>query len=446
MNDTTANTFTNRQIICTLLRTLSSMLLIPITPALLRECAKESDYWDYTSYASTLQFAGAAVQLTLLPYAGALSDRLLGRKLPLLGCGVVQLLYLTTLLLVDQGRIGMSLLLAVAIFNQVSSYVAMAITSAALGDAWQHNPGKLAGASGKLGGIAFGIGMLVGPALGSIIAAKAGGSSAAILVALALSSGAIFAQSLLMEETAPMLLQAKDGERNVKRAATSSKLDAALAGVSPLAGLNLIFKNGGPQLRAVGMVALISGLTKGEQAIYMPFMVDVWKVDSSGIAVAMTVVGLVVALSQALLAKPLVAKLGARGALSVGLCSATFQRLGWACFTQPVAMGASFIVGAPGLTSDAFIKQLTVESWEAGGDGAPPPQGEISAALTAVGTLSVLLSSLIIGRLYSIGKERNMPGLPFAFGAMCSIVALLVLVRVVPPKDEKKQAEKKKHK
>jgi hypothetical protein len=38
----------------------------------------------------------------------------------------------------------------------------------------------------------------------------------------------------------------------------------------------------------------------------MPFMVDVWAVDSGGIAVAMTVVGLVVALSQALLARHLV--------------------------------------------------------------------------------------------------------------------------------------------
>ena len=62
--------------------------------------------------------------------------------------------------------------------------------------------------------------------------------------------------------------------------------------------------------RSINLVShpLVIRFTKGEQAIYMPFMLNIWKVESSGIAVAMTVVGLAVALSQAVLARPLVVR------------------------------------------------------------------------------------------------------------------------------------------
>ena len=62
---------------------------------------------------------------------------------------------------------------------------------------------------------------------------------------------------------------------------------------------------------------------------------------------------------QALLARPLVARLGARGALALGLATATAQRALWAAFTRPAAMGVAFALGAPGLTADAFLRQVT---------------------------------------------------------------------------------------
>ena len=123
------------------------------------------------------------MQLTLLPYAGALSDRLLGRKPPLLLCGSMQLLYMVALKLAEQGQISLTLLVVLAVFNVAFSYIAMAITSAALGDVWSHNPAMLAGKTGKLGGIAFGVGMLFGPGLGSVISAKAGGPQTTLAVA-----------------------------------------------------------------------------------------------------------------------------------------------------------------------------------------------------------------------------------------------------------------------
>ena len=48
--------------------------------------------------------------------------------------------------------IALTSLVAVAVPNVASSYIAMAITSAALGDAWAHAPEKLAAASGDSSG------------------------------------------------------------------------------------------------------------------------------------------------------------------------------------------------------------------------------------------------------------------------------------------------------
>lgn len=100
--------------------------------------------------------------------------------------------------------------------------------------------------------------------------------------------------------------------------------------------------------------------------------------ESSGIAVAMTVVGLIVATSQAVLAKPLVARLGSRGALVVGLGAATVQRAAWAVFTTPAAMGAAMALGSPGLTADAFARQLATEYWT-------PPKDEPEKSPPQVG-------------------------------------------------------------
>lgn len=268
--DARGHKITNTQVFTTLLRMLSSMMLIPVQPKIIQGLAATDGSWTYASYSSTVQFAGALVQLAVLPYAGALSDRLFGRKPPLLACGAVQLVYMVALKLAEDHTITLTTLVAVAVAQVASSYISMAITSAALGDAWAHAPGKLAAASGKLGGIAFGVGMLVGPGLGAAIG-KVGGPDATLYAAMACSCCAILTQALLMTECAPLGKgKGEDGK--------GGSLGKALKGVSPLAGLDLIFRSGGVSLRALGLVMMLHGLTKGEQAIYMPFMLSVWKV------------------------------------------------------------------------------------------------------------------------------------------------------------------------
>lgn len=260
--DIRANKLTNTQVLCTLLRVLASMMLIPVQPKIIQTLAEDDAAWTYESYASTVQFSGALVQLALLPYAGALSDRLLGRKPPLLACGLMQFAYLVALKLASKQSLALTPLVGLSVVNVACSYVGMAITSAALGDAWAHAPGKLAGASGKLGGVAFGVGMLFGPALGSILAAKApGGSQATLHAAMLLSGCAIAAQAFLAAESAPVALNRGRGGNGDDDDTPSflKSLSGALVGVNPLAGLQLVFFGGGPRFRALGAVGLLNG-------------------------------------------------------------------------------------------------------------------------------------------------------------------------------------------
>jgi hypothetical protein len=69
-----ATAFTHRQIACTLLRTLASMLLVPISPRIIRAAcaaanaadpdAAAGDGWDDARYNSTLQFAGVCTVIS----------------------------------------------------------------------------------------------------------------------------------------------------------------------------------------------------------------------------------------------------------------------------------------------------------------------------------------------------------------------------------------------
>ena len=252
-----ARSHTNLQTMCSMLRMIATMLLIPIIPSLITALSEKpnSGGWSYATYSSTIQFYGALVQLSLLPYAGALSDRYLGRKYPLLLCGIVQLVYFIALKCADYGALSLPQLMAVALINQPASFVALAITSASLADVWAHEPSMISKATGKLMGISFGGSMLLGPGLGPVIAKTFGGRQAALNASLFLSICSLLTQGLLLRESAPIVVAAKQWKDN-KSAPPPLSLRSAFQGVNPFAGLQLIFFGGGRQLRALGIVAL----------------------------------------------------------------------------------------------------------------------------------------------------------------------------------------------
>jgi hypothetical protein len=258
----------------------------------------------------------------------------------------------------------------------------------------------------------MGAGMLLGPAIGAALDAKLGFPGVAAFAVGALLS-AFVGYALLLPET---LKVRKTAGPKFKNPAASLKVLAS------------------PGLASLAVVAFLSATTRGEQAVYHPFMMEQWGLGASGIAAAMFVVGVDVLLAQSLLVKPLVATLGAAAALKVGLGAAALQRGVWYFGPgAPLPMALGLFLGAPGIGADACVQQLSaavVAERRAAGDADAPESGALAAALASLNTLAVICSSKAFAGLYRAGKAAGDPARPFALGGALAGLALLAALRL----------------
>ncbi|KAH8074779.1 hypothetical protein JL721_2352 [Aureococcus anophagefferens] len=214
----------------------------------------------------------------------------------------------------------------------------------------------------------MGAGMLLGPAVGAALDATLGFPGVAAFAVGALLS-AFLGYALLLPETLKV------------RKAAGPKFK------NPAASLRVLAS---PGLASLAVVAFLSATTRGEQAVYHPFMMEQWGLGASGIAAAMFVVGVDVLLAQSLLVKPLVATLGAGAALKLA---------------------------------------AVVAERRAAGDADAPESGALAAALASLNTLAVICSSKAFAGLYRAGKAAGDP-LPFALGGALAGLALLAALRL----------------
>eukprot|EP00629_Pelagomonadales_sp_RCC1024_P008580 CAMPEP_0119286604 /NCGR_PEP_ID=MMETSP1329-20130426/34144_1 /TAXON_ID=114041 /ORGANISM="Genus nov. species nov., Strain RCC1024" /LENGTH=412 /DNA_ID=CAMNT_0007287345 /DNA_START=119 /DNA_END=1353 /DNA_ORIENTATION=+ len=396
-----ADRWARRQLSINLLRAVSAMVLIPVTPGVLKSAY--GDGAKVAAHSADLTFYAALLNLAVGPLAGALGDGRVGRKPILLACIGLQIVGACCVLLAHEGVISVAGLFRAQLAQNVGAVTLMTTTTACVGDAFAHDRTKVAAAAGRLGGLTMGVGMLLGPALGAAVA-KAGGPRAVAAVALAGGVSALLGQALLVPET-----------RRVARV-TGSWVDAAL---KPLRATSVLFCNG-PALRYLACASSCFALCRGESAVYSAFMMEVWGAGPGGLAAAMTVVGAAFAAAQALLVRPLVAGLGAADALRAGYLCSTLQRVCWATFTHPALMALGLLAGSPGFGGDACVQQLALVYHPS----ADPPRGELAAAFASLGTVAVLCSSRAISFLFTWGSARGWPGAPFALGLGASLCAL----------------------
>ncbi|KAH8097592.1 hypothetical protein JL720_485 [Aureococcus anophagefferens] len=330
------------------LRMLATMSLVPVNPRII---AGVTD--DVAAHSASISFFGAVAQLLVLPSAPSPSPRPLR-------------------------FIGAAPLLACQVLQQAAAIVAAATTQASIGDAVA--PAGIAAATGRVAGASMGAGMLLGPAVGAALDATLGFPGVAAFAVGALLS-AFLGYALLLPETLKV------------RKAAGPKFK------NPAASLRVLAS---PGLASLAVVAFLSATTRGEQAVYHPFMMEQWGLGASGIAAAMFVVGVDVLLAQSLLVKPLVATLGAGAALKVGLFAAALQR-----------------------ASAAVVAER-----RAAGDADAPESGALAAALASLNTLAVICSSEAFAGLYRAGKAAGDPARPFALGGALAGLALLAALRL----------------
>jgi DHA1 family tetracycline resistance protein-like MFS transporter len=370
-------------------------LILPIMPTLLMELTGES-VSRAAIYGGWLAFVYAVMQFLLAPILGNLSDRFGRRPVLLAAIAALGIDYLVLGFAPNLGWlfIGRAIAgMAGASFTPAYAYVAD-ITP----------PERRAQNFGLIGG-AFGVGFVIGPALGGVLGAlgpRAPFFAAAFLSLANFAYGYfVLAESLPPERRRPFMW---------RRA-------------NPLGTLLQMRKQ--PVVRGL-LVALFLWMV-GHQVMpatwtfYTKFRFG-WTEAMIGGSLAL--VGLVMAVSQATLLRVLVPRLGERRAALMGIAIAAVGYLGYATATASWMMLAwlvTWFFGAIVMPSTNALMSHRV---------APDAQGELQGAIASLYSLSSIvgppLMTQLFGRFSAPDAPIHLPGAAFIASTLLAMTSLAI--------------------
>ena len=370
-------------------------LIIPVMPDLISQL-KNIPVNEASPYGAWLLSAYAVTQFLFAPVIGNLSDKY-GRRpvllFSLIGFGID---YLFLSLAPTYGWLFIGRIIAGitgASFTTASAYIADVSTA----ETRAKNFGMI--------GAAFGLGFIIGPALGGLIAGwgiRAPFYAAAVLCLLNTLYGYFVLPESLSEE--------HRREFHWKRA-------------SPFGSL-LLFK----KYPFIGRLAisffLIYMAAQSVQANWNFFTIYRFQWSEKMVGLSLAVVGLLVGLVQAGLTRVINPRLGNERSIylglllySLGLAMFAFATEGWMMFAFliPYCLGG---IAGPSLQSVLA------------GHVPPNEQGELQGALTSLMSLTTILGPLLMNNLFKFfttGKDHiHFPGAPFLLGAIFMVSSIIV--------------------
>ncbi len=385
-----------------LLDILALGLIIPVLPLLIEDF-RGGD----TAYAArTIGVFGAVwagVQFFAAPVLGSLSDRFGRRPVILLSNFGLAL---------DYVLMAVAPSLAWLFLGRVLS----GITSASIPTAYAYvadvtATDRRARAYGLLGA-AFGIGFIVGPAVGGLLGQW--GPRTPFWVAAGLSFANAMYGLFVLPESLPAGRRAAFSWRRANPLGSLAFLRAERH-VRGFAVLHFLYQLAHQSLQSV--FVLYTGYRYGWQSVQVG-----WSLAAMGVC-SVTVQGGLVG--------PIVSRLGERRTLLVGLVSGT---IGFTIYAL-APTSRLFIIGIPllalwglyGPTSQGLVTRHV----------APNAQGALQGALASVAMLTGLVGPVLFTQVFSafIGRERgvHLPGAPYLLAAVLLVVAVAVAVRVARP-------------
>jgi MFS transporter, DHA1 family, tetracycline resistance protein len=387
-----------------LLDILALGLIIPVLPLLIEDF-RGGD----TAYAArTIGVFGAVwagVQFFAAPLLGSLSDRFGRRPVILLS---------NFGLAMDYVLMAMAPSLAWLFLGRVLS----GVTSASIPTAYAY-VADVTTADGRaraygLLGAAFGVGFIVGPAVGGLLGQW--GPRTPFWVAAGLSFANAMYGLFVLPESLPASRRAAFSWRRANPLGSLAFLRAERH-VRGFAVLHFLYQLAHQSLQSV--FVLYTGYRYGWHSVQVG-----WSLAAMGVC-SVTVQGGLVG--------PIVSRLGERRTLLAGLVSGT---VGFTIYALAPTSGW-FIVGIPlmalwglyGPTSQGLVTRHV----------APTQQGTLQGTLASVAMLTGLVGPVLFTQVFSafIGPERaHLPGAPYLLAALLLVVAVTVAVRVArPPAD-----------
>lgn len=388
--------------ITVLLDVLSIGLIIPVLPGLV-ESFRGGDTASAATWVGVLATIFALMQFLFAPVLGVLSDQWGRRPVILLSCLGLGLDYILMALAPTLGWL---------LVGRVISGIAAASFPAANAYIADVTPPNQRAAKFGLIGAAWGVGFVVGPAVGGLL----GGISPRLpfwaAAGLALANF-VYGLFVLPESLKPNRRRAFEWKR-----------------ANPLGALKLLRSH--PELFGLAIVSVL--FWTAHQVLPSVFVLYAghrygWTPTQVGVALAF--VGVSSMIVQGGLVRPVVRRIGERNALLIGLaaCAAAYAVYGLA------ESAAVFCIGIPlgalgGFYGPSLMSLMTRRV-------SHKEQGALQGANSSLGGLTGLYSPAMFSLVFSaaIGSHAgwNLPGAPFVLAGVLALVALLQAWRVTRP-------------
>lgn len=379
-------------------------IIIPTMPTLIRGFTG-GDLSIASQYSGWLMASYAIMQFVFSPVLGGLSDQYGRRPIILASLFGFSLDYLLlanapniTWLFVGRILAGIT----GASFTTAQAYIADVSTA--------ENRAKNFG----MVGAAFGLGFIVGPAIGGLL----GNidvhlpfyASAVLTMVNALYGYFVLPESLALENRRPF---------DWKRA-------------NPFGSLKHMSKYQPMVLGLVGGYFCVQLASQAHPSTWSYFTMKVfdWTPDEVGYSLAF--VGLIVAVVQGGLTRVITPKIGERKAISYGLLLWASGFLLFAFATESWMMYAFMIpFGLGGLAGPALQSLITQQV------GANE-QGELQGGLTSLQSITTILGPLFASNLfaYFTTKEHNFPGAAFLAAGVIGFLAWGIIMRSIPKNNQ----------
>ena len=381
-------------------------LVIPILPRLVQSLLG-GEIAEASFVFGLLVSIYAVMQFLCAPLLGALSDRF-GRRpvilLALAGLGVdyVLLSFAPNLWWLVVGRVVAGIFGAT--FTPVGAYIA------------DVSPPEKRAANFGLIGVAFGLGFIVGPALGGLL------GQSNLRLPFMVCAGLTFANFLFGLLVMPESLR-PENRRSIDWRQTN-----------PVGALQAVWRY--RAAAALIPVFLVTQLAQqGLQSVWVPYTTYRYGWNVSDVGISLAIVGLLFAFSQGALVRPMVSRFGELRTLTVSLAVAICGMLLFGLASQGWMMYAVTAIYCLGLgLLGPSIQGLMSRSVPVTHQGLL--QGAITSAMTGSAIVGPPIANGLFAVAISAASPMHLPGAPFFLGSALCLVALVLAWRRRPAQAE----------
>ncbi len=374
-------------------------LIFPVMPGLLEQVTGGS-LAQAAVWGGALSASFAIMQFLFGPIMGSLSDRYGRRPVLLISVGFMALGYLVMAI-----ASSIWLLLAARLVTGITA----ATNSTAAAYIADITPPENRGARFGLIGACFGVGFVLGPLIGGLVAVI--DIRAPFYAAAALALANLIFGALILPETVT----------------DATRRPFSLGRANPLGALMAVTRL--PQLRLPLLVFLILGIAMNVYpAVWAYFGQARFGWSTTMVGISLAVYGICFAVGQALLVGPLIRRFGEQRAAYLGMWVdvVTLTALGLVT-SGPLALAITPITALGGVVTPALQALISR-------DIAPDAQGEVQGVLSSLNAIAMITAPLIMTSTFAAftapGAAMFAPGAPFLLAALLMLVCVTLMSRV----------------